>query len=58
MTIEELAALVKEMRDLQKRFFRGERSVVTRAKEVEREVDRAVESVLSPSPQMELFHDN
>lgn len=48
MTVKELARLVKQMRDLQKRFFRGERSssVLHDCKALEHQVDDAIARVL------------
>ena len=48
--VEELAELVKKMREWQKRFFGGDRSaeVVRVAKDWERKVDAAVKAVLHP----------
>lgn len=47
----ELAQKVQEMRELQKRFFKGDRSVVGQAKKIEAEVDKMVAGYLgTPSP--------
>lgn len=56
--VKELAQLVREMRDWQKQFFKGDRSPQTlgAAKTAERNVDRAVERILSP--QKGLFEDD
>lgn len=51
MSIEELAELVRQMREVQKRFFRGDKSADTvgRAKALERQVDAAVLAIVQPS---------
>jgi len=50
MTVEELAELVRQMREVQKRFFRGDKSADTvgRAKALERQVDAAVREITHP----------
>ena len=53
---EQLFDTVVEMRDLQKKFFRGQRDVIERAKSVEREVDRIIEDIRDlKNPQRKLF---
>lgn len=51
MTLEEFAELVRQMREAQKRFFKGDRSahLVGRAKALERQVDDAVETITRPA---------
>lgn len=44
---EEFLNLVTDMRDLQRRFFNGDRSVVAAAKKAEKQVDNAVYKILS-----------
>lgn len=46
MTIQEYAALVREMRLVQVRYFAGERGVVPLAKRLEKRVDEATRDVL------------
>ena len=50
------AELVREMRAIQKRFFRGEKTaaVVRQAKALEARVDRATDAILNP-PEPTLF---
>lgn len=50
MSIHELARLVKAMRAAQSRYFRGSsRQNLLEAKDAERRVDRALESILANS---------
>jgi len=42
LEIEKFFRELISMRDLQKRFFKGDRSVVARAKKTEAEVDRGI----------------
>jgi hypothetical protein len=46
------AELVREMRDIQRRFFKGEKSaaVVRQAKSLESRVDQATAAILDPPP--------
>ena len=54
MTAKELARLVKSMREVQKRFFAGERSseLIRQAKDWERRTDKAVAEVLDDRPSL------
>ena len=45
LSVTELAELVKQMRDTQKKFFRGNRELFDEARRLEREVDAAVERI-------------
>jgi hypothetical protein len=58
VSVQELALLVKNCRDAQKRFFKGDRSAdaVRISKDWERRVDDAVDSILKP-PTPGLFDD-
>jgi hypothetical protein len=51
VTIKEFAYLVEEMRTMQKRFFRGEKSyeVVKEAKRLEKAVDDAIHDITAPT---------
>ena len=40
--MSELIRLVKEMRDLQKRYFKGDKTVIDQSKKAERAVDAEV----------------
>lgn len=53
MTIEGYARLVAEMRAVQRRFFRGDKSydVVATAKRLEQQVDVATTDILEPDRQ-------
>jgi len=54
MKYDEFIALVRELRDKQKRFFRGERALIGECKALESRVDAA----LKDGPQQEqLFGD-
>lgn len=55
-----LARDVKAMRDIQKRFFGGERSaaVVRDAKQIERHVDRLVAEILDDRPGLNFGGDD
>lgn len=55
-TLEELAFAVKEMRDLQNRYFRSamNRNLLSEARSQERKVDRLVDEILNP-PMKSLF---
>lgn len=63
MDAQELAALVKRMRILQKQFFSESKTMsqfdraklVWDAKQIEKQVDEAVEAVLNPNTQGKLF---
>jgi hypothetical protein len=51
MTLEELAAAVREMRDAQKAYFRGPGSTeLSRAVECEKAVDAMVREILDGRP--------
>lgn len=53
LSITELAELVSEMRKIQRLFFHcRDRSLVPRAKELERRVDEACEAILSHQPKL------
>lgn len=54
-TIREYAALVREMRLVQRRFFGGERAVVTLAKRLEKRVDEATADILEERPTQTTF---
>lgn len=58
MTLPEFAALVREMREVQKQYRarrRHDPDVVLRAVEVERQVDEAIRDILGPAKQGGLF---
>lgn len=49
----ELATLVREVRDLQKRFFRQhDGTVLERCKELEKRLDAAVDEILTKQPRL------
>lgn len=50
-TLEELAALGREMRAMQNRYFKGDRSsaVMDAAKSLERRFDKACQAALEPA---------
>lgn len=51
MNIEEFAKLVKEMRDNQKMYFKTRDSrVLSESKRLEKEVDKALDSILNCKP--------
>jgi hypothetical protein len=54
MTTPELAHLVKRMRDVQRAYFKGDKSSVTlgTARKLEREVDKALAEVLGGQPSL------
>lgn len=57
LTFEEFVELVREMRHQQRRFFALRRpDALERSKELEREVDRAIEKI--EDKQMSLFCEN
>lgn len=58
MTIQEYAALVRDMRALQNRYFKEGRStdVLRQSKDAEKAVDRATAAILDP-PEPALFDD-
>ena len=53
MTLDELARLVRQMRDAQRAYFR-ERSpqALSVSKELERRIDRAVANILDTQPRL------
>ena len=56
MTSDEIIKLTKEMRAAQKSWFLcHNRADLDRSKNVERQVDAAIEEYMNPSPQMDLF---
>jgi hypothetical protein len=51
VTVEELARLVKRMREAQARYFRTrDTAALAESKDLERRIDEAVRGVLSPEP--------
>ncbi len=53
MNIQELARLVHDMRNAQQTFFRDRsRQAIDRAKQLEKQVDRAIADILSQQPRL------
>ena len=52
MNIRDYAAKVAEVRDLQRRFFRGDKSIVGQAMQKEKELDRLTRDILDDRPSL------
>jgi hypothetical protein len=56
MNSNQLASLVKEMRDAQKKYFKERtQSALTASKDLEKKVDQEVEKILNREVQTNLF---
>ena len=56
MTSDEIINLAKEMRAAQKSWFKFHNQAdLTKSKQLERQLDKAIEEYQTPDPQMDLF---
>lgn len=56
MTADEIINLAKEMRTAQKSWFNYHNQAdLTKSKQLERQLDKAIEEYQNPNPQMDLF---
>lgn len=56
MTAFEIIKLAKETRDAQKAYFKNRTySDLDRSKQLERQLDKAIDEYLNPNPQIDLF---